>query len=229
MKLIMLLFAFIPFHLFAQQPDVQMKEAPVDVLVTNFEMVPSPEETILFKSVTTGKVIQGVTDRKGKFSTKLPPGDQYEILILGFKDSVSQNIITIDPLPEGAYYTDAFTVEIQYEAASSFELKNCNFETGKDVLKPESYVVIDELIQYMKKKPSLRIEIGGHTDNIGSEASNQILSEGRAKAVRKYMISKGISSGRILAKGYGMSNPISDNETEEGRAANRRTEVKILE
>src|SRR5690606_14259238 len=117
------------------------------------------------------------------FTTKLPPGDKYEILILGFNDSTSQYVMEIPPLPEGAYYTDVFTVEIQYEPASTFVLKNCNFETGKSVLISESYKVIDELIAYMKKKTLLKIEIGGHTDNVGSELSNKTLSEERAQAV----------------------------------------------
>lgn len=227
MKFLFVVLALFPLMLLAQ--DVKLTEAPVDVMVTNFEMVPSPGETILFRGEKNGKTFQGVTDRKGKFSTKLPPGDKYEILILGFNDSTSQYVMEIPPLPEGAYYTDAFTVEIQYEPASTFVLKNCNFETGKSILKPESYKVIDELIEYMKKKSTIKIEIGGHTDNIGSESSNQVLSEERAQAVRKYMISKGIAAGRIIAKGYGLSSPIADNETEEGRALNRRTEVKILE
>ena len=78
------------------------------------------------------------------------------------------------------------------------------------------------------KDRSCQIQIEGHTDNVGSAADNQKLSENRAKAVVSYLNSKGISPGRLLAKGYGATKPVADNTTEEGRAQNRRTELKII-
>jgi outer membrane protein OmpA-like peptidoglycan-associated protein len=108
-------------------------------------------------------------------------------------------------------------------------LEDVNFETGKAVLEPESYTSLDELAAYLIRKVDERIEIGGHTDNVGSAANNLRLSMERATAVMNYMISKGIDSSRLEAKGYGMTKPIENNKTEEGRAQNRRTEVKILD
>jgi len=81
----------------------------------------------------------------------------------------------------------------------------------------------------MKGNPGLVIEIGGHTDDQGSESHNLILSEQRAGAVVSYLIANGISSGRLKSKGYGFSVPLTDNSTEEGRAMNRRTEFRIIE
>jgi outer membrane protein OmpA-like peptidoglycan-associated protein len=81
----------------------------------------------------------------------------------------------------------------------------------------------------MKRKDDDRIELGGHTDNVGSAVSNQKLSLDRANTVRDYLISKGIDGARVTAKGYGHTKPISDNKTAEGRAENRRTEVTILD
>ncbi|MCC6256717.1 MAG: OmpA family protein, partial [Chitinophagaceae bacterium] len=125
-------------------------------------------------------------------------------------------------------YKNPFTVDIQFQPSRTFILEDCNFETGKADLEPESYAVLDELVSYLNRKDDERIEIGGHTDNVGSKASNLKLSEDRANTVRDYLISKGIDPSRLEAKGYGMSVPIDDNKTESGRAANRRTEVKIL-
>ena len=93
----------------------------------------------------------------------------------------------------------------------------------------DSYAVIDELVAYMNRKDDERIELGGHTDNVGSAKSNLVLSEARANTVRNYLIQKGIDPSRIIAKGYGLSKPIADNRTEDGRAQNRRTEVTVLE
>jgi outer membrane protein OmpA-like peptidoglycan-associated protein len=157
-------------------------------------------------------------------------GDNYEIYILGFKDStLNENVLNI-PLPKGnAYYKDPFKVNIQHLPAKSFILEDCNFETGKATLQPESYAVLDELVAYLNRKDDERIELQGHTDNVGSAKSNLVLSEARANTVRAYLLTKGIDPARVTAKGYGMSVPIASNKTAEGRAQNRRTEVKILE
>lgn len=120
-------------------------------------------------------------------------------------------------------------MDIQFQPAKTFVLEDCNFETGKSVLQPESYAVLDELVAYLTRKDDERIELGGHTDNVGSAASNMKLSQDRANVVRDYLLSKGIDPNRVIAKGYGMTQPVADNKTESGRAQNRRTEVKILE
>jgi len=80
----------------------------------------------------------------------------------------------------------------------------------------------------MTDTPSLRIEISGHTDNVGSASYNQKLSESRAKAVVDYLLKKGVDASRLEYKGYGFEQPVASNKTEEGRQQNRRTEFKIL-
>ena len=80
----------------------------------------------------------------------------------------------------------------------------------------------------LNENPTLKIQIGGHTDNVGKPADNLTLSNNRAKAVVSYLVSKNISAQRLLAKGFGETQPIDDNKTEEGRAKNRRTEMKVI-
>jgi outer membrane protein OmpA-like peptidoglycan-associated protein len=80
----------------------------------------------------------------------------------------------------------------------------------------------------MKTNPKLKIEIGGHTDNVGTKAYNKTLSENRANSVYNYLISKGIDKTRLSYKGYDFSVPVATNDTEEGRALNRRTEFKVI-
>jgi outer membrane protein OmpA-like peptidoglycan-associated protein len=75
--------------------------------------------------------------------------------------------------------------------------------------------------------PDMRIEVGGHTDNVGVDTRNQILSENRAKSVVDFLVGKGVDPKRLTWKGYGADKPIGDNKTHEGRAANRRTEIRI--
>lgn len=110
----------------------------------------------------------------------------------------------------------------------SVVLKNIFFDTDKSVLKPESLSELERLAALLHKNPGIKIEISGHTDNTGTQARNQTLSESRAKAVVDYLISAGISSARLTYKGYADRVPIADNSTDEGRQQNRRTEFRIL-
>lgn len=158
----------------------------------------------------------------------MPAGDKYELFILGFKDSTSYIVLDIPATSGKAYYKDPFKVDIQFMPSKSFVLEDCNFETGKADLEEDSYAVIDELVAFLNRKEDVRIELGGHTDNVGSAKSNLILSEARANTVRDYLITKGIDPNRVTAKGYGFTKPLDTNKTEEGRATNRRTEVTIL-
>ena len=219
---------------FAQSGTIQNasipKDAPIDVKLTDFKGNILNNEIVVFKSKLNGKEYQGLTDSLGKFSFRLPVGDNYEIYILGFKDSVlNENVLNIPPTKGNAYYQDPFKVNIQHLPAKSFVLEDCNFETGKATLQPESYTVLDELVAYLVRKDDEKIELGGHTDNVGTAKSNLILSEARANTVRAYLLTKGIDPDRVTAKGYGFSVPVASNKTAAGRAQNRRTEVKILE
>ena len=102
------------------------------------------------------------------------------------------------------------------------------FDVNKFDLKPESEAELDKLVQLLNDNPTLKIQIGGHTDNIGKPADNLALSNNRAKAVVNYLVAKNISAQRLTAKGFGETQPVDDNKTEEGRARNRRTELKVI-
>lgn len=105
--------------------------------------------------------------------------------------------------------------------------KNVLFKTGSYELDPKSFSALDEVVEIFKENKILKIVIEGHTDNIGTESSNQLLSENRAKAVASYLSDKGIDQSRISYIGYGMKKPIADNSTSEGRSINRRVEMKV--
>jgi hypothetical protein len=107
-------------------------------------------------------------------------------------------------------------------------LKNIFFDINKFTLRAESGIELDIIYKLMKENPKLVIEIAGHTDNVGSEADNQRLSLNRSNEVVNYLIARGIDKSRIQAKGYGASNPIAPNNSPEGRALNRRTELRII-
>ncbi len=100
-----------------------------------------------------------------------------------------------------------------------------NFETGKSDIKPESQSIVDQIADMLKANSTLKISVEGHTDNVGAPTSNLILSENRAKSVMNALTVKNIDKGRISAKGWGQTKPITDNSSEEGRAQNRRVEI----
>jgi len=108
-------------------------------------------------------------------------------------------------------------------------LKNIFFEFDSFNLKPESNAELNKLIDFLKKNPTIKIEIGGHTDNKGNKDYNKTLSENRSKSVMDYLTSHGIEAARLQYKGYGMDKPIDTNDTETGRATNRRTEFMIIQ
>jgi outer membrane protein OmpA-like peptidoglycan-associated protein len=107
--------------------------------------------------------------------------------------------------------------------------KNVFFDTNSDVLKKEAYVELDKLVELLNKNPKRKIEVGGHTDDQGDDALNMNLSVRRAEAVKNYLVLKGIGADRLVAKGYGETQPTVPNTNDENRAKNRRTEFVILE
>lgn len=112
---------------------------------------------------------------------------------------------------------------------ASIVLNNVFFETNKWDLKAESMVELNRLVDLLSANPDKKIEIGGHTDNVGSDEANLTLSQNRAKSVVDYLVKKGIDPARLSSKGYGETAPVATNDTEEGRAKNRRTEFKIVQ
>ncbi|NLR56694.1 OmpA family protein [Chitinophaga polysaccharea] len=113
-------------------------------------------------------------------------------------------------------------------ANASIVLHNIFFDTKQYSLKPESVTELNKLVKLLQDNPTLTIEIAGYTDNVGTDKDNQVLSENRARAVVHYLTEKGITAGRLTAKGYGEKDPIATNDTEEGKAANRRTVFRII-
>jgi type IX secretion system PorP/SprF family membrane protein len=150
-------------------------------------------------------------------------GNTYEILITKegyFNKTIKIEAVKIEDIEKVVLLTPI-------EVGASVIVEDLLFKTGKTELDERSYRILDQLVDFMKQNPTIKIELQGHTDSDGSATSNQKLSEGRAKSAMDYMINKGISSSRMTAKGYGQTQPIDTNATPEGKAKNRRVELKI--
>lgn len=112
--------------------------------------------------------------------------------------------------------------------ALTIDLRGVNFDFDQATLRPESTAILDEAVEVLTKYPQLKVEVAGHTDSIGADAYNQALSERRAKAAYDYLLAHGVPSAQLVGpNGYGESRPIDSNDTREGRARNRRTELNV--
>jgi len=166
----------------------------------NMKKVIQKGEQVLFISQKNSRQFSGRSDANGKFSILLPAGDTYIIKLKTLVDTSKYGMITIPALQPGESFQDPFKVNIQFEPARLYTLNNVHFDIGKPTLRQESYTQLDEIAEYMKWKDTDKFEIGGHTDNVGSETDNLKLSQQRADAVRNYLLKKGIPSGRIIGK-----------------------------
>lgn len=187
------------------------------------------EADVELYDVTSGELATAAYSdpKSGEFLVCLPMGRTYA-LNAGAEGYLfySQNY----EVPEGAT-KEPYSLDVPLSpltAGSVIALRNIFFNTASFDLLPASNAELEKLGQLLKTNPTLRIELGGHTDNVGGDAANMTLSDQRAKAVRDHLIGQGIDGGRITAKGYGKTKPVATNDTEEGRALNRRTEVTVL-
>lgn len=165
-------------------------------------------------------------EETGEYQIVLPFGQNY-----GFNAAasgyyaISENM-DLTGLQEYAEVTrDLYLVPI--EKGQTVRLNNIFFETGKAELKPESFPELDRVVKMLTENPSMKIEISGHTDNVGGDADNKTLSENRAHAVRTYLLNHGVDGLRVTVAGYGETKPVDTNETDAGRAMNRRVEFTI--
>jgi len=181
----------------------------------------------LIDLVTKQTVSQIQTDETGNYFITLPVGKDYAFNVTrkGYL-FYSDNFLMANHSPDSVYEKN---IDLQpIETNASIVLKNIFFDVNKAELNPESQVELDKLIQLLTENPTLKIEISGYTDNVGKPVDNLTLSNNRAKAVVNYLVSKNITAARLTTKGYGETKPIADNNTEDGRAMNRRTEMKVV-
>lgn len=165
--------------------------------------------------------------KTGKYLVTLPSGKNYGIAVKaeGYLFH-SENF----DIPLSASYQEVVKdVQLKnVQVGQKIVLRNIFFDFDKATLRPESTNELERLTKLLTDVPTLKIEISGHTDNKGSAQYNQTLSESRSKSVVEYLISKGIAKERLEYKGYGLTQPIAPNDSDEGRQLNRRTEFKIL-
>ncbi len=178
------------------------------------------------------KVTEGMVDKKtGDYAIAVAVKKDEEVLMTVKKEghAFSSKYFKAD----GEEVTDKpieLDMEIKkVEPGATVEINDIYFATNSSVLEKGSIFILDNFVSYLKDNPNIKIEIHGHTDNVGNRSDNQKLSENRAKSVRDYLVFQGIDAKRVVRyKGFGESKPVASNNTEQGRAKNRRTEFVIV-
>jgi outer membrane protein OmpA-like peptidoglycan-associated protein/Tfp pilus assembly protein PilF len=178
----------------------------------------------------TGKTITETESNKsnGDYLLCLPAGKDYALNVS--KDGYLFHSENFSLKNFSGYEPYRLDIQLQkLRPGATIVLNNVFFETNQWELKPESMIELDRLATLLKNNPEKKIEIGGHTDNLGSDEANLTLSNNRAQSVVDYLVKKGIAVNRLTAKGYGESVPIATNDTDAGRSKNRRTEFRVIE
>ena len=220
--------------------------------IANEIIEPNIDIEISATTILKGKVLDAVTLKPLKANIDLIDNATGEVLATFSSNASTGNFLV--SLPSGKNYginvnnedylfhsenfdikkTDGYQ-EVNKEVhlknisvGSSIVLKNIFFDSNKYTLRTVSFPELARLFSLLEKVPTMKIEISGHTDSIGSEEYNQKLSENRAKSVVTYLVELGIDDNRLIYKGYGESKPIAKNDTDANRQENRRTEFKII-
>jgi outer membrane protein OmpA-like peptidoglycan-associated protein len=187
-------------------------------------------ETIDLIDLKTDEAEQRVSSDpvSGEYLIVLTEGADYGLFVSreGYLfESLNFNLKDSDP--KGNLTLDIYLTPINVNAKTV--LNNIFFDFGKATLREESIPELEKLMEFMALNKNVKIEIGGHTDNIGSHEDNMALSRARAKAVLDFLGEHEVETDRLKFKGYGETVPVADNDTEENRQKNRRIEFKILE
>ncbi|WNJ16099.1 OmpA family protein [Pontibacter sp. G13] len=189
---------------------------------------PLTAEILIVDVETRDTVRKALSDVSGKFLMSLPLDHEYAAFVESAGYLFYSRNFFLKDLDDEIYF-DLNIDLVPLRKDMHVVLENLFFDTGKFSIQARSKAELEYVAKFLKDNPGIIIEIEGHTDDVGSDADNLRLSQQRAEEVQKALENLGVATGRVSAKGYGESKPVADNETEEGRAQNRRTEFRIVE
>ncbi|MCX7862861.1 MAG: OmpA family protein [Bacteroidales bacterium] len=193
---------------------------------------PLEDAKVIVKNVSEQRTSEAMVDKlTGKYAVVIPiekPNDDYILMVKKRDYAFTSTYFKAEEITKDKPIEVNFEVK-PIEIGKTVKLNNIYFASNSAVFEKSSLVVLDNFLEFLNENPNIKIEIHGHTDNIGDDNANQILSEKRARAVADYLILQGLDKNRIVAtRGYGEKRPVASNDTEEGRALNRRTEFVIV-
>ncbi len=211
-------------------------EAAVRFTVVDKDKGPMKGVVVALTAPDGTKYFTGETDADGYAEVLVPVGQKYELVYVSLAQrNIATNVTVTDEPNQSVRLTLRYKsppapppLLVPAPPAQRFILLGVEFDTAKATLRPESFARLEYVFDFLANKKSARIEISGHTDNVGKKEANKILSQKRAQTVRDYLVKKGIDASRIVTAGYGDERPIATNATDVGRQQNRRIEATEL-
>ena len=216
------------FSNFVRELPLKPKKKPVEIKIFDSENNQALTGEILITNLNRDETITFSAEdvKNGKVTAMLREGDSYEFTVRGAQGYSFFNQV-VDLAKEETSSVEAELVSLKSQTA--IRLNNINFGSNSADLTPESFPELGRVVTLILDNPNIKIEIAAHTDNVGSVSYNLTLSEKRSQSVVNYLLDNNVPSERLVAKGYGLTQPMVPNTTEENRAQNRRVEFKILE
>jgi outer membrane protein OmpA-like peptidoglycan-associated protein len=219
-------FTTVKHSVFGERKDANMAILSGKVLNTKTDKPLEPGVPVKLKVNGVVTAAFKYDSTKAEYTLKLPVGYVYDLLpsVYNFYNKFEPldltKVAAMTKIPKNFYVTPI-------EVGQSVDIENIFYETGKAELKPESFRSLNALVGFLNEYPNVKVEISGHTDNIGAADINLKISQQRAQSVSEYVISMGVQASRIVTKGYGLTKPKYSNKTAKERAKNRRVEFTI--
>ena len=222
MKKVIIIFImmFLFFKIKAQKNTITKTK----IVLKNEFGIAYPNAKVILSSTDTNYVVS--VDQNGKAVLNIKQGVEFTVSCFINENKYEFNEIIYIEKNKNIYEA---SIDLQFDLYEKiFEIKNLNFQSGKYDIEKQYFEELNNLVLLLTENSDINIEIAGHTDSIGNEMANQILSENRAKSVKSYLVKNNINHNRISCVGYGEKQPIENNSSFENRKKNRRIEIRIF-
>jgi len=199
--------------------------SPLKILRNHLDAAKARGATVIMQPGTKSHPVSEWSDIQQQIATlRMTQGGREYLVHLGsVNDGDYYAIASVSP-EAMAQEVSVNELQAQFDRQGLLALE-VHFDTAKATIRPQSFAILDGAAAMLKQASSAKVEIGGHTDDVGAADANMVLSQQRAESVRVALVERGIDADRLSAKGYGSTRPVADNRNEEGRASNRRVEL----
>jgi len=219
---VLFLLSIISFFSFSQELKPTETKALLNFMVTDMDGFPRKNETVIVKDVIHDKEYSAVTNEDGRCGILVPKGNKYKVKYVDLTEKTDYSDFDVP----NKFGLMSFNIQIKFEPSRKIEVKGVEFEKGTSNLTTEAKLRLDTVADYLNTR-KVKIEIACHSDNTLSEEESKQLTQKQADIIKEYLIAKGVKADNMTAKGYGSSEQISDNNTEEAKAKNNRVEFRI--
>jgi len=219
---LLFLLSIISFFSFSQELKPTETKALLNFMVTDMDGFPKKNETVIVKDIIHDIEFSAITNEDGRCGILVPKGNKYKVKYVDLTEKTDYSDFDVP----NKFGLMSFNIQIKFEPSRKIEVKGVEFEKGTSVLTNEAKLRLDTVADYLNTR-KVKIEIACHSDNTLSEDESMQLTQKQADTIREYLIAKAVKADNMTAKGYGSTEQISDNNTEEGKSKNNRVEFRI--